>query len=247
MDIQYTSDHLFHFVGHAVPGDHQKNFDTLKKVLSAGCVSHPPHENNHGTVGYKIDWDCSLSTEELIIPYVTCFADIPEKSLGIHIKKYGSFGVSFWKETLIMAGARPVMYIPMHPLDGLSATGGKIILKDLEAIYKGFNQQVSSKRDNSKAEWVKRGRSLGKEPENEDAAINAMENAFSKYFLAFIKPFDSQLGNDHQDNYYMEREWRKYGNLKFKSEDVCKIFVAHGFKDQMAKDFPVYAGKIEET
>jgi hypothetical protein len=44
----------------------------------------------------------------------------------------------------------------------------------------------------------------------------------------------------------MEREWRKYGNLKFTPEDVCKVFVAHSYKAQMAKAFPAYAGKIEE-
>jgi hypothetical protein len=75
-----------------------------------------------------------------------------------------------------------LIYIPIHPFDGLSATGGNIILQDLEAIYKGFNQHVSSKRDDSKAEWVQRKRSLGKAPDNEDSAINAMENAFASIF-----------------------------------------------------------------
>lgn len=246
MDNQYTSDTLHHFVGHAHPTDHQRNFDILTKILSAGWVSHPPHENNHGTVSYCINLEGSLLTEDLILPTVTCYAEIPEKSLDIHIKKYGQFGISFRRDHLFFVGARPITYIPTGPLDGVLSINGTMILKDLEAVYRGFNKHVSSKHDNSQEEWVRKRRSLGKEPIDEPSAVEAMESIFEKYFLAFIKPFDSQLADDHGNNYYMEREWRKYGNLEFQPIDVVKVFVANGFKPQLKKILPDYVGKIEE-
>ena len=75
MNNPYTSDTLHHFVGHAHPTDHQRNFNVLKKVLSARRVWHPPHENNHGTVSMTFNWDCSLISEKRIVPTVTCYAE----------------------------------------------------------------------------------------------------------------------------------------------------------------------------
>ena len=246
MDNHYTSDTLHHFVGYAHPTDHEKNFDILTNILSTGWVSHWPHDNNHGTVSITFNWDHSLITEKLIVPTVTCFADIPAKSLDIHIKKYGSFGVSFWRDHLFMFGARPVMYIPTGPIDRVLTTHRKAILNDLEAVYRGFNQHVTSKHDNSQDERVRTSRSLGKVPTDERSAIKAMDSVFVKHFLAFLKPFDMELSNDDPKNYYMEREGRKFGNLEFKPGDVCKVFVANGFKSQLEKLLPDYAGKIEE-
>ena len=246
MDNPYTSDTLHHFVGYAHPTDHQKNFDVLTKILSAGWVSHPPHENNHGTVSYAMNWEGSLLTENLIIPTVTCFAEIPYQSLGIHIKKYGAFGLSFWRDHLFMFGGRPVMYIPTGPIDGILSIHGTALLKDVDLAYKGFNEHVISKHDSSEDELVRKPRSVGKMPTDERSAVQAMDSVFTRHFLAFIKPFYSEYANDHPKNYYMEREWRKFGNLEFKPVDVVKVFVGKGFKSNLEQEFPDYVGRIEE-
>jgi len=241
MNGAYTSQELFHFVGHHDPADDQTNYETLLKLLADGCVSHPPHENSWGQVGYKINWEMSLENEDLIVPTVTCYADIPFGSLGVHVKKYRGFGLSFARDLLIQYGARPVMYVPTRH-DNWRSIHGTTLLRDLEAVYKGFNDHVVPKistRDIST-------RYLGSKPGNEAEAIDAMLSVFAKEFLALLKPFSSHLGQDHPENFYREREWRKHGNLKFEAPDVAKIVVAHGYLPRLEKEFPDYVGKVVE-
>lgn len=242
MRTQYTSKELFHFVGHNHPNDDERNFEKLKNILSDCCVSHYPHENNWGAVSHKVYWDKSLIKEELIVPTVTCYADIPWDSLSIHVEKYGRFGLSLPKDLLIKYGARPVMYIPMRH-DDWAGKSGETLLKDLEAVYKGYHEQVSSKLTNFNGVS---SRSLGKVPNTEHEAIEAIESVFVKDLLGYIKPFNSHLDERHSDNFYMEREWRKLGNMKFSPDDVCKVIIAEGYLDRMKKTFPYYADRIKE-
>ena len=121
MDTPYTSDELFHFVGYRSPTDDEKNYQILVEILRVSCVSHPPHnpEPDWGAVTVKTNWNGLLRYGDdkdngLIVPTVTCFGDIPASGLGIHIEKYGKFGVSFPRDYLIRYGARPVMYVPLR-------------------------------------------------------------------------------------------------------------------------------------
>src|SRR4051812_5389252 len=109
MSSRYISNELFHFVGRSHPTDHETNYQILLKVLDSRCISHPPHNSDWGAHQITINWDKSIFTEELIVPSVTCFCDIPFETLGIHLKKYGMFGVSFDRSLLIKYGARPVI------------------------------------------------------------------------------------------------------------------------------------------
>lgn len=242
MQTQYTSKDLYHFVGHSNPNDNERNFEVLKVILSAGCISHPPHENNWGEVSHTVCLDKSLINEELIIPTVTCYADIPFESLATHVVKYGRFGLSIPKELMIKYGARPVMYVPMRNDDWMSMNGCSL-LKDLEAVYKGYHQLVSSKLpDDTEIS----SRSLGNIPKTESQAIRAMESVVVKNLLGYLKPFNSHLDEDHPDNFYMEREWRKYGNMKFNPEDVNTIVVAKGFMARLKQAFPQYSERVRE-
>lgn len=234
----YTSDELFHFVGYSSPHENEINYEVLSKVLGSGCVSHIPHEDNWGAVSYTIDWGTSLLSEKLIVPTVTCYADIPFESLGIHMKKYGRFGLSFSRDLLIQYGARPVMYVPLRS-DDWKSTNGTTLLNDIEAVYKAFYNHVVSKDS-------PQSRQLGKVPNTEAASIRAMNSVFTKDFLAFIKPFNSHLDDEHPGNFYQEREWRKHGNLKFSLADVKRIIVARGYSLRVQKDFPQFTGKIDE-
>lgn len=240
MKTRYVSDELFHFVGHKHPTNDELNYGILKKVLKNRCVSHSPHENGWGSVSHIVDLEESLLSEKLIIPTITCYADIPKESLDIHIKKYGKFGLSFPKNLLIKYGARPVMYIPTRS-DDWGSIHGKTLIKDIEAIYKKFNKNFDSKLDESQS------RPLGIEPTNEHDLIHGIDSIFAKDFLAFIKPFDSELEQDNPDNFYMEREWRKHGNLKFEPDQVCQIYVASPkYALDVKSEFPHFAHLIEE-
>ena len=104
MQSTYTSDELFHFVGRRAPGDHEANYQTLLKVLRGGCVSHPPHGRDSGIVSVNVNLARELISGGMVVPTVTCFCDIPVDHLALHVRKYGTFGLSIKRHLLIAAG-----------------------------------------------------------------------------------------------------------------------------------------------
>jgi hypothetical protein len=52
-----------------------------------------------------------LSTNEAVTCTMLCFCDIPPEQLGVHMKKYSSFGIAFSKKMLLEQGATPVYYV----------------------------------------------------------------------------------------------------------------------------------------
>ncbi|WP_243393691.1 abortive infection system antitoxin AbiGi family protein [Solimonas fluminis] len=211
----------------------------LSKVLRTGCISHPPHDGTAGRIGYTVTWNKHLEDETLIVPTVTCFADIPKNALSIHISKYGAFGVALSRSLLVARGARPVTYIPLSSGDWMSLSG-RGLLRDIEAIRKGFSIRVIEPCK----ECLPKSRTYGKEPSTFEEAIAAVEEILDKEFLPFLKPFNSELSDCDADNFYMEREWRKYGNMKFRASDVTTVVVAKGYEERLLVEFPEYADRI---
>ncbi len=238
MDSGYTSNELFHFVGRRDPRDHQGNYQTLLKVIRAGCVSHPPHEPGWETVKLKINPERSLASEELIVPTVTCFCDIPFDHLAIHVAKYGSFGVSFDRRLLVKYAARPVSYIPLSPEDW-GGVGGETMLKDVQAVFQGLEQMRSPTHQKKGSR-----RHLGRVPNSPEETLDALHAVFGKDFLAFIKPFNSTLAPNDPNNFYMEREWRKFGNLCFDAADVRHVIVEESFVTRARQDLPKLSGVV---
>lgn len=243
MNTPYTSDHLYHFVGWRTPQDDEENWKTLSLILDASCISHPPHDAGFGTTAYTIDLSKSLFSEDLIVPTVTCFADIPEGSLGWHVKKYGYFGVCFKRDFLIQQGARPVTYIPMVPNEWRNAINGKYLLNDIEQVYRGFCD-LYDKRIPKTAGPV--SRTMGQRPEKEEDVLRALKAILEKDFLAYIKPFDATLAPEDRRSYYMEREWRKFGNLCFAADDVSQVWVAPDYRERVQARFPALSSKVRE-
>ena len=69
------------------------------------------------------------------------------------------------------------------------------------------------------------------------------------YFLlnevfSHIKFFDHTLSEDHNDNYYFEREWRILGNLYFRLGDIQRVIIPESFAKKFRKDYPDYYGQI---
>ncbi len=242
MSRPYTSRELFHLVGRSHPADHEANYQTLLKILDSGCVSHPPHDPNSYMHRVACNLEGNIFSEELIVPSVTCFCDIPYDALGIHIQKYGAFGLSFPREFLIRYGARPVIYFPMQPSDpnrGWGTIFCEMLLTDLEQIWRGFREQlVDPIGANS---W---SRSLGEKPKTQNDAIKAMDDAFTQQFLAFIKPFNSELPDNDPNNFYLEREWRRFANLRFQPSDFSHILSERTYVDRLKSERPMYANKI---
>jgi hypothetical protein len=242
---RYTSDIFYHFVGRKHPTYHKQNYDDLHTILSSGRVSYWPHnEPGWGKTEFVINWDKSLLSQDLIVPTVTCYADIPFDDLGIHTKKYGQFGIGFEKRLVIYYGARPVMYVPYAPEDRFQASPyGMDLLQDLEQIFRSFNKATDQICEGKS---IRETRILKTPAGSPEEAISEMHSMFGKDFLAFVKAFDCTLADDDPANYYMEREWRKYQYLRFEPDQVREVIVAHGFGERVIKEFPVYAKKVIE-
>lgn len=247
MDTPYTSSHLCHFVGWHTPDDDEHNWNTLCSILDDKCVSHPPHVKGYGTIGYTLDLTKPLFSEELIVPTVTCFGDIPEDSLGWHVSKYGHFGLTFHRAFLIHWAARPVTYVPMASDDWQGGLNGMNLLRDLEATYKGFVEYRRGKITTGNGGTGKKaGRRMGQKPLTEEHVLGALDSLLGKDFLAYIKPFDSGLPPEDRRSFYMEREWRKFGNLCFEFEDVVQVWVASGYGARTCERFPLLSAKVKE-
>lgn len=236
----YFSEELFHFVGHTDPSDHEKNYSTLKSILQSGCISHPPHNTDWGATSITFTWDNAL-VSGMIVPTVVCFCDIPREHLSLHINKYGAFGLSLPKGLLARYGGRPVMYVPIRADNHRSPFGAEM-LRDVEQVYRGFRLHILGKVDHGDRVT----RMLGTLPASEQEAASAMDSVFTKHFLAFLKPYDLHLAEDHLEHYYAEREWRKFGNQQFSPSDVRRIIVAPGYKQRLGRELPQYERRIEE-
>ena len=69
------------------------------------------------------------------------------------------------------------------------------------------------------------------------------------YFLDFhvfsyVKFYDHTYADDHDDNYYLEREWRVVGNVKFSLTDVETIFIPKLFAQRFRADCPLYNSQL---
>jgi hypothetical protein len=71
-----------------------------------------------------------------------------------------------------------------------------------------------------------------------------LQSILEKDVLAFIKSFDADLPDDDPKNYYLEREWRKFGNFVFSPSTIQHVVVAPGFQERALRDAPNFADKI---
>jgi len=241
IDNPYTSDELFHFCGQKNPLSDEENFSTLIKILSLKCISHPPHRVGWGEVTITTDYTGSVLTENLVMPNMTCYADIPFKGLSWHTKKYGKFGLSLPKKLLAERHARPVTYIPYFDGDWTS-NAGRVLIQDIENTYKGIYEHFIKKD----ASYRLSERYMPAAPKNRAEAIYNLDVVFNMHILAFIKPFNLSLPVGHVDSYYMEREWRKFGNMMFKNEELKTVVLASGYKRRFIEKFPEFSDRIVE-
>ncbi len=241
MKGDYTSLELFHFVGHQDPKNHKANYEILKNVLRSKCVTYSPSDLSWGPVEHKIDWNRSILDETLIVPTITCYADIPKNALDVHMKKYGFFGMSLDRQYLVSFHARPVTYIPIYSGDILGISG-RTLIRDIESSVKGFYKYYLKTEEKNQEDY---SRGLGSLPKDAKEFVSALKSTLLKDFIGFIKPFNSELNIDNPDNYYMEREWRKLGNIKFEEDVVHTVVILRDYEDDFLREFPQYKEKLK--
>lgn len=232
----YTSDELYHFVGRRAAHDHAANVEKVRQILRTRCISHWPHEPGWGKVTIAFDPSKTLESGELVVPNMVCFCDIPRESLQIHTQKYGYCGVSLTRAHLLKHQARPVMYFPYDPRDVAGLTG-LVALRDIERVYRVIRNQTDG--------LAVASRRIGTAPKSAAEFLHAVDAMIGVALIAFIKAYDETLPESHPDNYYMEREWRRLGNMRFEPDDVGRVVVPTAFVPALQAEFPELADKFD--
>jgi hypothetical protein len=59
-----------------------------------------------------------------------------------------------------------------------------------------------------------------------------------------LKFFDDSTSDETPENYYMEREWRVLGDVRFDLNDVYRVILPSTFAERFRDDLPEYAGQV---
>jgi hypothetical protein len=251
---KYVATELTHFVGRGLT-TMEEQFRLLVEIVRTGWL-RPSYrgEFGAGTI-MRVDPSKPLTSNECVRAAALCFCDIPFDDLGIHMEKYSPFGLAFGKRFMLSRGASPVFYVaknaavPTSPGIGPKTLGDKFqLLRDeLAAIcvsvdeyaYRRNPTGTSGLRFTSKLSSIgtpEELRMLGK--------LNAFASDLDQMVFAHLKSFDGLLAEDHLENFYMEREWRKMDGLAFRLEDVHRIILPLPFVSRLHREFPTYGGLI---
>jgi len=250
----YASPFLTHMVGRphmnlANPDREKRQFEVLGAILRERQVAHRAGAPA-GISSNSIAMDELLSSNEMFSVSAVCFCDIPLNDLGLHMGKYGRFGLVFQKRFAIAAGASPVSYLAKNAF--IREVGGSRMLR---AEY--FDKVM---RD---AFWPVHAFlwTGGREPGTEDQDLHTLMDAFpgirahraaerlsrrlgsldellSKYVLGYLKCFDDQLADDDPNNFYLEREWRAVLPVRFELPDLAHVVVPRAYAARLLAEHP---------
>jgi len=220
-DLQrYVSEELTHFTGRDKPDE--DSYGLLVKIIKEELLTYPPHDKSGNLPPISIiNGEANFSSNKMINPDCVCFCDIPVNDLRIHMKKYGKFGLSFSKNFLISHGANPVFYNALNSLCG-SIERGRYFNGQMSKFNELFNQ------------WLR---------EKDQDKVSLYQFLYYD-ILSFFQFFDDKKNEVDFENYYMEREWRVIGDLKFKIEDIQRVIIPKEFSGRFREDVGNYYGQI---
>jgi hypothetical protein len=200
-------------------------------------------------VGHS-DGQKNLSTNEAVRCTSVCFCDIPVATLGVHMKKYGPFGVAFAKPFLVKLGATPVHYVTRnatHRTVGIGPTtvGGWFdeLRKELQNFAHDLSAYVEAREGRpqflfklSPPDTPPGHRLLGR--------FSTLHNDLEFLVFGHLKFFAVGLAEDDPDNFYMEREWRVPEGVAFRLKDIARVILPREFVDRFRVNLPEYSGPI---
>ncbi|WP_371367557.1 abortive infection system antitoxin AbiGi family protein [Pseudomonas sp. QL9] len=249
MHSPYTSDVFWHMIGYGIlrdasiaPEDKSEHcYQRLKQVLASSYIAARAYNGElllrEGDVQYSIDSTGHLRNGDfngfLVKGCITCYADIPFSSLGLHTTKYGQFGFGVSSAYLSFVGARPVTYIPCHR--GLISTShrGSGLLDNMTNEIKKLYNVVEDYENLHNPENSEGERIVSVEHENSQLMHMLLGDV-----AAYIKPYDANLSTDHPECYYTEREWRLVGSVQIVPQKVPVIVVAKGYRERLLQEVP---------
>lgn len=248
----YVSTELTHFVGgkiseSSVDQTREKQFQLLLNILREGWVTCKQRATNFASC-MSIDPSASLSSNHMVRLEAVCFCDIPlQAGLAIHMEKYSPFGLAFTKSFVVEQGANPVFYIANNSMVRLWSFGKDKATTHLETRAKHFDKHFSEFYDCThkvKGFLYKNVKDVS-EAKSLLARLEGVEHFMSSLF-GYFKCFDADKAEDDKENFYMEREWRLIGSMKFKTSDVQRVILPKAFLSRFRMDFANFTGQEEE-
>ena len=233
----YVSRELTHFVGRGQEPDDQ--YLLLVKILRGGCLTHPPHRPGRTGGTLRVSPGRQISGGQLYRTEVVCFCDIPLPLRRIHMNKYSQFGISFRKQFLVTKGACPVWYVA-----GTSMVRDDRGRETSRAQY--FDEKVATYQ-RLVGEFEKALLSQGGSIGSLFSKWLHVQHLLDFHLLSFIKFFDPAREDRDVDNFYMEREWRVYGNVDFQLSDISTITIPGSYVERLKADVPDYRGRVARS
>lgn len=237
MDVQrYVSPDLTHFVGRG-RRTLKEQYAVLRKILKEGRLRTPKDvELRRAQYVLSVDLAARLSSNEAYTDSVVCFCDIPLADLGLHMRKYGRFGLAFTRDFLLEEGATPVVYVPSTGRPALlpwSNYGRRRVSSNAVAYDQFWSQYIKLRQaalDNSAG--------------NLSEPMRRVSDFLDRFLLSHLKFFDPLTSDSDMQNYYMEREWRISRDVSFRLPDVRRVILPESYSRRFRHDFPSYDGEI---
>lgn len=257
---RFASPFLTHFVGRGpiargVPSPHleAEQYDTFSAILRSRFLADGPDCPPGGFLGYSVGND-PLCSNEMVSVSAVCFCDIPLDDLGLHMDKYGGFGLGFDRAYLVARGASPVFYVardsfvrerPAGRTETGPVTRGEYF-NEMGALYWPLRAFVFSRGTEPGTDDRDLHQVLEEHPELRGqpavqrltARLNQLTQFLDPYVFGYVKCFDSALPDDDERNFYLEREWRLPRRIDFAFEDLAFVIVPRAFVRRLQEDFP---------
>jgi hypothetical protein len=195
------------------------------------------------TVEHVITYEVgSKSLRKMFNPSVICFCDIPAEDIGIHVAKYSPFGLAFSRDFLLERGTNPVLYLAEDAVVG----GGEETLGGLfiEEMNRALNLLSELQVAHSHPAGAPRLHDVEGLPHGVTHDATLAHQFLLINVFAFVKAFRGDSADEDPENYYMEREWRRYGDLDFTLNDVCRVYLPRHFAKRLRVDIPDYYGQV---
>lgn len=201
---RYVGQRLYHLVGSRHPDSDEANLQTLCAILRSMELRTCEVAGQRGGMRTVRDLDRPLVNGEPIQQSVVCLCDIPRDDLPFHARRYGRFGIGVCRSVVAQWGGRPVIYVPFSKK--AYGTWGARFPALVNSVLQGLDHFFpNSPETRSKVE--------GAPAMDAQEAADEASSLITRDVQAFLKFWDVDLPEDHPENFYMEREWRKFGNL----------------------------------
>lgn len=253
---RFASPFLTHFVGRGPiadevpsPAREEAQFGTLLAILGSHFLADSPDRPPGSFLGYSVG-DDPLCSNEMVSVSPVCFCDIPLDDLGLHMDKYGEFGLGFQRPFLVTRGASPVFYVARDSFVRERFVTGTVTrgeyFNEMGTVYGQLRAFVFSGGTVPGTEDADLHVILAAHPElREEPAVQRLTERLNKlmqfldpYVFGYVKCFDSSLPDDDDRNFYLEREWRVPRRIDFTVDDVAFIVVPRAFVSRLRREFP---------